>query len=78
MSESNFFAAFFFPSLAAVLIFGMKYLSAIMEAKVRLKQDDAYREIAVKAAAAQAETAATLAEVVTRLAGLEKVLKEVE
>lgn len=78
MSENIFFAAFFFPSLAAVIIFGMKYASAILEAKVRLKQDDAYRDIAAKAAAAQAETAATLAQVLARLAGLEKVLKEVE
>jgi hypothetical protein len=78
MSQEIFFAAFFFPSAAAVIIFGMKYVSAIMEAKVRLKQDDAYREIAAKAAAAQAETAATLAEIVKRLAGLEKILKEVE
>lgn len=78
MSESNFFAAFFFPSLAAVLIFSMKYVAAIMEAKVRLKQDEAYRDIAAKAGAAQAETAAALAEVVNRLAGLEKILKEVE
>jgi epoxyqueuosine reductase QueG len=78
MSENIFFAAFFFPSAAAVIIFGMKYVAAIMEAKVRLKQDDAYRDIAAKAAAAQAETAATLAQVLARLAGLEKVLKEVE
>jgi hypothetical protein len=78
MSESTFFAAFFFPSAAAVLIFGMKYVAAIMEAKVRLKQDDAYRDIAAKAAAAQAETAAALAQILARLAGLEKVLKEVE
>lgn len=78
MSENIFFAAFFFPSLAAVIIFGMKYAAAILEAKVRLKQDDAYREIAAKAAASQAETAATLAQVLARLAGLEKVLKEVE
>lgn len=78
MSESIFFAAFFFPSAAAVIIFGMKYVAAIMEAKVRLKQDDAYRDIAAKAASAQAETAATLSEILARLAGLEKVLKEVE
>lgn len=78
MSENIFFAAFFFPSAAAVIIFGMKYVAAIMEAKVRLKQDDAYRDIAAKAAAAQAETAATLSEILARLAGLEKVLKEVE
>lgn len=78
LPESIFFAAFFFPSAAAIIIFGMKYVAAIMEAKVRLKQDDAYRDIAAKAAASQAETAATLAQILARLAGLEKVLKEVE
>jgi hypothetical protein len=78
MSDNMYFAAFFFPSLAAVLIFGMKYVAAIVQAKVRQQQDDAYRDIAAKAAAAQAETAATLAQVLARLAGLEKVLKEVE
>jgi epoxyqueuosine reductase QueG len=78
MSENIFFAAFFFPSAAAVIIFGMKYVAAILQARVRLAQDEAYREIAAKAAAAQAETAATLAQILARLAGLEKVLKEVE
>ena len=78
MPDNMYFAAFFFPSLAAVLIFGMKYVAAIVQAKVRQQQDDAYRDIAAKAAAAQAETAATLAQVLARLAGLEKVLKEVE
>ena len=50
MSEKTFFAAFFFPSLAAVLIFAMKYLSGILQAKVRLAQDEAYRDLAAKAA----------------------------
>lgn len=85
MSESVFFAAFFFPSAAAVLIFGMKYIAAIKQAKVRLEQDETYRELAARSAAAQVETAAALsaarsalADVQSRLAGLEKVLKEVE
>ena len=80
-----FFAAFFFPAAAAVLIFLMKYTSAVLQARVRLGQDEAYREIAAKAAAAQAETAAalsaigaTLAEIQFRLAGVEKILKDVE
>jgi Tfp pilus assembly protein PilO len=85
MSENSFLAAFFFPSLAAVIIFSMKYVSAILQAKVRLAQDEAYREIATKAAAAQAETAVTLSslgtalgEIQSKLTGLEKILKEVE
>ena len=85
MSENIFFAAFFFPSLAAVIIFCAKYLAAILQAKVRLAQDEAYREVATKAATAQTETVAalsslgtTLAEIQSRLTVLERILKEVE
>jgi hypothetical protein len=83
--ESMFLAAFFFPAAAAVLIFFMKYVSAVLQARVRLGQDEAYRELASSAAAAQAETLAainvlgtTLEGIQTRLAVVEKVLKEVE
>lgn len=85
MSENIFFAAFFFPAAAAVLVFFMKYVSAILQARVRLAQDEAYREIATKAATAQAATAealssfgTTLAQIQSRLTALEKILKEVE
>jgi hypothetical protein len=36
--ESIFLAAFFFPAVAAVLIFFMKYVSAILQARVRLAE----------------------------------------
>ncbi len=85
MSENTFFAAFFFPSAAAVIVFFMKYVSAILQARVRLGQDEAYRELAAKAAASQAETVAALSSVSTtlddmqlRLATVEKILKDVE
>ena len=85
MSENVFFAAFFFPSVAAVLIYFMKYLAAIKQSRVRGEQDDAYRALATKMAASQADAAAALAlltgvlaDVQTRMAGLEKILKEVE
>jgi hypothetical protein len=85
MSPNVFFAAFFFPAAAAVLIFFMKYVSAVLQARVRLAQDEAYRAIATKAASAQAETAAavsalgsTLADIQSRMTALEKILKEVE
>jgi hypothetical protein len=58
--ESIFLAAFFFPAAAAVLIFFMKYVSAVLQARVRLGQDEAYRAIATQAAAAQTEMAAAL------------------
>ena len=53
MDPNIFYAAFFFPAAAAVLVFFMKYVSAILQARVRMAQDEAYREIAAKAAAAQ-------------------------
>ena len=76
--QEIFLAAFFFPSAAAVLVFFMKYVSAVLQARVRLGQDEAYRELAAKAAAAQAETAAALAEIQSRLAVIERILKQVE
>jgi hypothetical protein len=78
MSENAFFAAFFFPSAAAVLVFFMKYVSSVLQARVRLGQDEAYREIAANAATSQAATAATLGEVLSRLSVIEKILKDVE
>jgi hypothetical protein len=77
MNENIFLAAFFFPSVAAVLVFFMKYVSAVLQARVRLGQDEAYRDIAAKAAAAQAEMAAALAQIQSRLVGIEKILKDV-
>ena len=83
--ESIFLAAFFFPSAAVVLVFFMKYVSAVLQARVRLGQDEAYRELALKSSGAQAETTATLLSfgstltaIQTRLAVVEKILKQVE
>jgi hypothetical protein len=78
VNENILFAAFFFPAAAAVLVFFMKYLSAILQARVRLAQDEDYREIATRAAAAQAEISAALGAIQTQLAGIEKILKAVE
>ena len=85
MTENAFLAAFFFPAAAVVLVFFMKYVSAVLQARVRLGQDEAYREIAAKAASSQAETVAALhalgpvlAAIQSRIAAVEKILKTVE
>jgi len=85
MTENGFFAAFFFPSFAAVLIYFMKYRAAVLQARVGAGQNEAYRAIAAKAAGGQAETAAAIAslgevlgDIQSRLGAIEKVLKEVE
>jgi hypothetical protein len=82
--ENAFYAAFFFPAAAAVLVFFMKYVSAVLQARVRLGQDEAYRELATRATAAQAEAGArlaafggALADIQARLSTIEKILKDV-
>ena len=72
------------PLATILLVFGMRYASAVQQAKARLANEGAYRQIAEKAAAAQSETATTLAsiqaalaDVGPRLAAIEKILKEV-
>lgn len=67
-----------------IIVFAMRFVSTARQAKARLANDDAYRQLAAKAAAAQAETAAaltsvdtTLADLKSRVAALEQILKEV-
>jgi Tfp pilus assembly protein PilO len=85
MSEYVYFLTISLPLATVLLIFGMKYFAAIQQAKSRLANDEAYRQLAAQATTAQAETAATLASInatladlKTRLSGVEKLLKEVE
>ena len=85
MDTSVYLLTICLPLITVLLVFGMRYFSAVQQAKLRFAQDEAYRQIAEKAAAAQTETAAalaamnaTLADMKTRLAGVEKVLKDVE
>jgi Tfp pilus assembly protein PilO len=85
MAEHVYLLTLFLPLATALLIFGMKYYAAVQQAKARLASDEAYRQVAEQAAAAQAETAATLAamnatlgDVKARLAVVEKILREVE
>ncbi|MDM5177436.1 hypothetical protein PO883_09560 [Massilia sp. DJPM01] len=85
MSEHVFLITIGLPLVTVLLIFGMKYVAAIAQAKARLASDEAYRQLATQAAAAQSETAAALAaigghlaEVKTRVAAVEKMLRDVE
>ena len=85
MTEHLYLLTLLLPLATILVIFGMRYASAVQQAKARLANDDAYRRIAENAAASQAETATalaaiqtTLSDVRTRLAAVEKVLKDVE
>jgi Tfp pilus assembly protein PilO len=68
-----------------LLIFGMKYFSAARQAQARVTTDAAFRELAERATALQSEAVAALAsvraelgDIKSRLASVEKILKEVE
>jgi hypothetical protein len=68
-----------------LIIFAMKYISAAYQARSRARSDDAYRQLAEKAAGVQAQSATSLSamqtelsEINVRLAAVEKILKAVE
>ena len=74
------------PLVVTILVvFGMKYFSALFQARSRIANDALYRALAEKAVAAQAENQAVLAAIrsdLTRfassLATVEKILQQVE
>lgn len=85
MSEPIYLLTIFALPVTLLLIFGMKYYAATQQAKARQAQEATFRDVASRATAMQAETAAalssirtTLADVTTRLAAVEKILKQVE
>jgi hypothetical protein len=73
------------PLATILIVFGMRYYAAVQQAKARLANDDAYRQLAESASAAQSQIATTLAaietnlsDVRTRMAAVETILKAVE
>jgi uncharacterized membrane protein len=80
----------YFVTLGLILgtifvIFGMKYASAAYQARARIKGEADYRELADKAVTAQFQNTASLsaiageiAKIAAQLAGVEKILKDVE
>lgn len=84
MSGSMYLFTICLPFATLLLIFGMRYSSTIKQAKLRFANEEAYRQLAEKAVAGQAETAAALASIAesladlkTRVGAIENVLKEV-
>ncbi len=84
MSANLFLTTLCLPLATILIVFGMRYWSVVQQAKARLASDEAYRKTAETAAAAEAQTAASLAaiqaslaEIGVRLGAVEKVLKDV-
>ena len=73
------------PLATILIVFGMRYFAVTQQAKARLANDDAYRQLAESASAAQSQIATSLAameanlsDVRTRMAAVETILKAVE
>ena len=73
------------PLATILIVFGMRYYAAVQQARARLANDDAYRQLAESASTAQSRIATSLAametslsDVRTRMAAVETILKAVE
>ena len=73
------------PLATILIVFGMRSYAAVQQAKARMANDDAYRQFAESASAAQSQIATSLAameanlsDVRTRMAAVETILKAVE
>ncbi len=85
MTTTLYLLTLMLPLATILIVFGMRYFAITQQARARLANDEAYRQIAERAVAVQSETAttlstfqSTLADIRSRLAAVEKILKEVE
>jgi hypothetical protein len=73
------------PLATILIVFAMRYYATVQQARARLANDDAYRQLADSASTAQSRTATSLAAMETtlsdlraRMAAVETILKAVE
>ena len=78
MSEQIYLMTLTIPLGTVLVIFAMKYLSAAYKARSEAASAEDYRELAARAAAAQAENAAALAAIRATLGDMQGRLAEVE
>jgi len=71
VSEHLYLLTICLPLGTILLVFGMRYLAIIRQAKAKTDQDEAYRALAES-------TRAAMADMQARLEGIEKILKDVE
>ena len=73
------------PLATILIVFGMRSYAAVQQARARMANDDAYRQLAESASAVQSQIATSLAamdtnltDLRTRMAAVETILKAVE
>lgn len=85
MTEVLYLFTLVLPLATILIVFAMRYYAHVQQARARLANDDAYRQLAESASAAQSQIATSLAametslaDVRTRMAAVETILKAVE
>jgi hypothetical protein len=85
MTTTLYLSTLVLPLGTILIVFGMRYFALVQRARARLAEDDAYRQLAESASAAQSRIAnglaameANLSDVRTRMAAVETILKAVE
>ena len=85
MTTTLYLLTLMLPLATILIVFSMRYFAKIQEARARLANDDAYRQLAETASATQSRIAdslsvmeAALSDVRVRLAAVETILKAVE
>lgn len=71
MSEHLYILTICLPLGTILLVFAMRYLAVVRQAKAKTDQDEAYKALAES-------TRAALTDMQARLDGIEKILKDVE
>lgn len=84
MTTTLYLLTLVLPLATILIIFGMRSYASVQQAKARLANDGAYRQLAASASAAQSQIATSLAametkltDVRTRMAAVEAILKAV-
>ena len=85
MTDIFYLLTLVLPLATILIVFGVRYYAAIQQARARLANDDAYRQLAERASAAQSQIATSLAamdtnltDMRTRMTAVETILKAVE
>jgi hypothetical protein len=85
MTTTLYLLTLVLPLTTILIVFGVRYYAVVQQAKARLANDDAYRQLAESASATQSRIAtslaaleASLSDVRTRMTAVETILKAVE
>ncbi|MGH8794949.1 MAG: hypothetical protein ACRDXX_20190 [Stackebrandtia sp.] len=73
-----FFALGLFTLVAVIIVVTIWQSAATKRAKASIEREEAYRKLAEKTAASQAETSKALTDIHSRVVSIEKLLREVE